>query len=286
MSGNALKSPTIYLAHCPGAQGDNILLGRKGISQMPDLSRPALLVSFVYLKPFLDHRLKYAYRDWALDSGAFSAKSLGVTIDLKEYIEKCLELRATDPTLTDIFALDVIGDWKASLANTEAMWAAGVPAIPAYHVGEPEAALLDLAKRFPKVALGGAVGYHRKLEWAKQCFARIWPKRIHGFGFSGERAVLSLPWHSVDATNWEVGPCKFGNWKSFGKMSVRGSAQNLRSEVEWYLRLESRARDQWAKEMVQLQDPDAPHYRLSLANFREGSIKGRYVEAFRKGDGA
>lgn len=266
------EGPTVRLAHCPGAQGDNVLLGQKGVAQMPDDLKPALLVSYVYLEPFLKNRHRYSYRDWALDSGAFSAHNSGTEIKLEDYIAKCQELRKTDPTLSDIFSLDVIGDWKASLKNTARMWDAGVDAIPTYHVGEPEKVLLDMAKEFPKVALGGAVGFHKKLAWAKQCFARIWPKKIHGLGFSGERAIMALPWHSVDATNWEIAPCKFGQWKAFGKMSVRGSQQNLRAEVEWYLKLESRAREHWAKQMKELESL-GPSVRLAYSIQRDATVE-------------
>lgn len=223
-----------------------------------ELLAPALLVSYVYLAPFRRHRARYAFRDWVLDSGAFSAKQLGTVIDLNAYIATCQELLATDPQLTEVFALDVIGDWRGTVRNTERMWAAGVPAIPAFHVGAPWELLLDLARQYPKIALGGAVGYRAKLPWAQQAFARI--KRdlghlvpIHGFGFGGAEAVMALPWHSVDATNWEIGPCKYGRWARFGQMSVRGSQQNLRSEVEWYLDLERRARARWRAEMAALE---------------------------------
>jgi len=138
-----------------------------------------------------------------------------------------------------------------------------VPAIPCYHVGSPEDLLKSLARDYPKIALGGAVGYRKKDDWAKQCFARVWPCKIHGFGFGGEKSIMALPWHSVDATNWEIGPCKFGRWNSFGHMSVRGSQQDLRAEVQWYLRLEDRARTKWKKQMMEL-DSIAPTVRLAL----------------------
>lgn len=215
-------------------------------------TRPALLVSYFYLDPFLKNRHRYAYRDWVMDSGAFSAHASGVPIDLDAYMARCLELMAADPMLIEVYALDVIGDWRASLANTERMWAAGIPAIPCYHVGEPESVLIGLARDYPKIALGGAVGYRAKDRWAAQCFARVWPKPMHGFGFGAEKSIMGLPWHSVDATNWELGPCKFGRWNSFGQMSVRGSKQNLRAEVEWYLALERRARAKWRPQMEQL----------------------------------
>lgn len=211
---------------------------------------PALLTSFWYIKEF--EKVVQAggqFRDWVMDSGAFSALHSGATIDLQEYIDECKNRLANDEKLIEVFALDVIGDWKASLRNTEEMWRQGVEAIPCYHVGEPVHALKSMAEQYPKIAIGGAVGLNasKKLHWAEQCFAAIWPKRIHGFGFGGRKAVLALPWASVDATNWEIRPTRFGHWKSRGKLSVRGGTQDLRCEVDWYLDLEAQARHKWKK---------------------------------------
>ena len=268
------KAPTVRLSHHVGAQGDNCLMAGDEI-------RPALLVSYVYLQPFLKNRHRYSYRDWAMDSGAFSAHNSGTEIKLDDYIAQCKELMASDPTLTEIFSLDVIGDAKESMRNAYKMRDAGIAAIPCYHVGEPEKVLRELAKEFPKIALGGAVGYADKLAWAKQCFARVWPKQIHGFGFGGEKAIMALPWHSVDATNWEIAPCKFGTWKTFGKMSVRGSQQNLRVEVEWYMGLEERARQRWANEMKLL----GPTVRLAYAIQRNATVQRMEKVMGKKGGG-
>jgi CO/xanthine dehydrogenase Mo-binding subunit len=76
-----------------------------------------------------------------------------------------------------------------------------------------------------------------------------------------------LPFHSVDATNWEIRPCQFGEWEWFGdKLSIRGSDQPLRAEVEAYLKRERVARERWRKEMELLQDTDAPTIRLAVVN--------------------
>lgn len=247
-------APSVRLAHVPGAQGDNNLLGQRGVEQLPVESAPALLVSYVYLPQFLENRSRYSYRDWVLDSGAFSAHNSGTEIILQDYINCCKELLASDPTLTEVFALDVIGDWKTGVKNCEEMWKQGVHAIPAFHYGEPWDLLKGLAKDYPKIALGGCVGKRDKDKFAGQCFARVWPKKIHGFGFGSEKSLMLYPWHSVDATNWEIGPCKYGRWAAFGNasISVRGSKQNLRAEVEWYLELERKARVKWKKEMALL----------------------------------
>ena len=130
-----------------------------------------------------------------------------------------------------------------------------------------------MAKDQPKIALGGAVGTRKKDAWAAQCFARVWPKPVHGFGFGGEKSLLSLPWHSVDASNWEVGPCKYGRWKSFGVMSVRGSRQNLKGEVEWHLRLEARARTKWRKQMELI--GNGPSLRLARHGCQGGMEEPR-----------
>lgn len=245
--------PIVRLAHVPGAQGDNNLTGRNGVERLPDGAKPALLISYYYLPAFIENQLRYAYRDWALDSGAFSAHMSGVAINLQDYIDCCKSLLELDPTLTEVFALDVIGDWKASLRNTEEMWKQGVPAIPCFHYGEPWSVLTGLAKDYSKIAIGGCVGKRDKDEFAGQCFSRVWPKALHGFGFGAKESLLKLPWHSVDATNWETGPCAFGRWAAFGgTLSVRGSSQNLRAEVEYYLDLEQRAREHWKKEMVKI----------------------------------
>jgi hypothetical protein len=253
--GAKARAPEVRLAHVPGAQGDNVLLGQRGVEQLPEESLPALLVSFFYLPGFLKVKDEWAYRDWAMDSGAFSAKNSGKEIDLDAYITKCKELRESDPKLTEIFALDVIGDWRASEENTKKMWAAGIEAIPCFHIGEPWDVLKGLAKDYPKIALGGValVRGKRKVDWLTECFSRVWPKKIHGFGCSGRELIMSLPFHSVDATNWELAPCKFGNWHSFGELSVRGSTQNLRAEVEYFLNLERDARSRWQNEMALLE---------------------------------
>lgn len=281
-------SPTVRLAtttamgRTANSSGKDRYPHHRDATDKGELLAPALLVSFFYLNLFQDNRHQFHFRDWVLDSGAFSAHNSGVEINLDDYIRKCQELQDTDPALTEIFSLDVIGDWQASVKNCEKMWAAGVEAIPTYHYGEPVDVLLGLAKDYPKIALGGAVGLkgNTKVKFAEQCFARVWPKKIHGFGYGSEKALMAVPFHSVDATNWEMGPCAFGRWRSFGgKLSVRGSSQNLRSEVEWYLRLEQRARARWRKEMAILDDQPAPTVRLAEAN---AARIGRRLQALAK----
>lgn len=225
---------------------------RKALAPHGKNGSPALLVSWWYWNKFAGERPAYTFRDYSLDSGAYSAHMSGAKIDLDGYIEGCKELLANDPQCTEVFALDVLSDWRASMKNTERMWEAGVPAIPVYHVGEPEHLLKHLAREYPKISLGGAVALRggAKIAWAEQCFARVWPKAIHGLSFGSQRAIMALPFHTVDATNWELGPTRFGNWKSMPGGSIRGGEHPLRMEVDWYLAVERRAKHKWRREMA------------------------------------
>jgi hypothetical protein len=260
---------TVRLAELPRAPGSYCLIGAKGIPQVSMNPKPPLLVSYAHIKFFLEDQAKYYYRDWVLDSGAFSVTQSGTIISVEEYTEFAKEKLLKDPTLTEVFALDVIGDHEASLKNAEYMWDNGVPAIPAYHRGSPESALIHIAKNYPKIALGGValLRGNKKTEWAKQCFARVWPKKIHGFGFGARSNILALPWHSVDATNWVSGG-RFGQWNSFGRLSVSaanlavyreerglggGTKHNFRCEVEYFMDLEKEAINKWKKEMAILE---------------------------------
>lgn len=279
---NTLNTPQVRLAHQPGSQCNNsIKEGEWNMNGAPlAKTPPALLVSYYYLEPFLENRAQYRYRDWVMDSGAFSAHNSGVEIELNKYIDKCLELQQSDPTLTEVFSLDVIPkDHKPltvqhaaeqSLKNCEEMWRQGVPAIPTFHRGEEESFLYEMAKLYPKIAIGGVAllrGDQKRL-FCEQVFARVWPKKIHGLGMSSEELVLGLPFHSVDATNWELAPCAFGNWQKFGSMSVRGSNQDLRSQVDFYLNLEAKARVRWAKQMAELEALAPSPAKLGAPNVR------------------
>lgn len=228
----------------------------------PLAERPGVLISYVYLANLnLLRERGIGYRDWVLDSGAYSAFNSGKQIRLSDYIAEARHRLATDPTLSEVFALDVINDPNQSLRNCEQMWQAGVKAIPCYHIGEPEAALMEIASNYPKIALGGMATLRgsTKLKWAEQCFARVWPKKIHGFGLSGDKEVLSLPWHSVDAATWIMNAQAFGRYRAFrnAKLSLRspadGSGIELRGELAYYRQLEIKARGKWQKILQETQ---------------------------------
>lgn len=205
-----------------------------------------------------------------IDSGAFTAHSSGIKIELAAFADWVLEQKRLDPMVTEVFTLDVIGgDWRDTRRNTEELWKRGVEAMPVYHVGEPTDVLRGYARDYPKVALGGAVGYGKKIEWAALCFREVWPKRLHGLGF-GPGALERLPFHTIDHSSWSVSAHRHGSWPSMGGhnfgRSPRGSYA-LPSEVAYQLAEERRARQRWSRKVDEVWPGDrAPSIRLVAAS--------------------
>ena len=253
---------------------------------------PALLCSFYYLKSFRRYRDDIVFRDWSMDSGAYSAFKSGAVIDLQEYTETCLELLETDPKLVEVFTLDVIGDHRATLRNTERLWENGVPAIPIFHFSEPWEHLQLLVKLFPfKIGIGGAakVVGKRKVLQAREIISRVWPMRIHGLGFGAENALMELPFHSVDTSSWFLQPCSFGLWKSFGGdcakgrgMSVRGQDADITAQVVYYLKMEQKLKKRWKLDMDDI-EREAPAWPMKkpeeVKSWLQESSSGRRSKA-------
>jgi hypothetical protein len=235
---------------------------------------PALLVSLFYYDGWAASKHRYAYRDWALDSGAYLIREHGLKLDVHTYIERVRSIREHDTTLAEVFALDVIGDWRASLKNTETMWAEGVEAIPCYHLADDHwDALSEMAHTYPKIAIGGMADArgNAKVEFANECFRRVWPKRIHGFAVGQRSLIEALPWDSVDASSWKQGALRFGRWSSMkGRVKLgplgdaHGFVPDLRGEVEAHLLMEHRHRMLWAQVTQSVFGADYPGLQLRL----------------------
>lgn len=244
---------TIYLA-----VGSSLTHMARALSMEP---APSVLCSYVY---YPRHRALLMrevgiIRDWILDSGAYSAKHSGREIGLGEYIDFCHKVMESKSPPSAIFALDVIGDWRASMSNTEAMWKAGVQAIPCYHAGEPTDVLVGMARDYPRIAIGGVAGivYGKDREkYLRSIFGKVWPKRVHGFGISTIELCSAFPFDSVDASSWEIGALRYGQWRSKGRLKTPWlrTGHNLRSEVEHYLDMESQLRARWGALLKNLED--------------------------------
>lgn len=150
-----------------------------------------------------------------LDSGAFSAFTKGVTIDIEEYIRFQSEW-------ADIIhmasVLDAIGDANGTWANQLHLEQAGCKVIPCFHGGEPIEACRYYVANYDYISLGGMVGGGGPAlqGWLDEVFTEaICDKdgyakvKVHGFGMTSLDLMQRYPWYSVDSTSW-VQSASFG----------------------------------------------------------------------------
>lgn len=146
--------------------------------------------------------------DLFLDSGAFSAWSQGVEIDIQEYIQFIKDHQ----DIIDVYAnLDVIGEAEGTYQNQKIMENAGLNPMPVFHQGEPEKYLRRYLRNNSYIGLGGMVGTSAisLSPWLDRLFSEYltdsqgFPKvKVHGFGLTSLKLMLRYPWYSVDSTSW------------------------------------------------------------------------------------
>lgn len=158
-----------------------------------------------------------------LDSGAFSAFSKGVSVDLNKY---CDYIHANQDIIEFPSVLDAIGDPDGTWRNQDAMERQGVRPLPCFHYGEPEVVLEYYVKNYEYITIGGMVPIStpQLLIWLD----RIWtdyltlpdgtPKvKVHGFGLTSLPLMFRYPWYSVDSSTWV-------QWAANGMILVPGRA--------------------------------------------------------------
>jgi hypothetical protein len=141
-----------------------------------------------------------------LDSGAFSAYTKGVKINIREYISFIKKYQ----DYIEVYAnLDVIGDPEETLKNQKIMERAGLNPLPCFHFGEDFKYLRHYIDNYNYIALGGVAQAGRQVsQWMDLCFDYIcgeddYPKvKVHGFAVTSLRLLLRYPWYSVDSTSW------------------------------------------------------------------------------------
>lgn len=158
--------------------------------------------------------------DLFLDSGAFSAWTQGIEINIQDYIEFIKKYKDE----IDLYAnLDVISfspnpsdkeeAARKTLENQKIMESAGLSPLPVFHVGEPWKYLEYYLKKYDYIGLGGMVQQPKTIliPWLDKVFGdficdkRGYPKvKVHGFGLTSVPLMIRYPWYSVDSTTWVV----------------------------------------------------------------------------------
>ena len=147
--------------------------------------------------------------DVLLDSGAFSAKYSGATIELNDYIGFI-----RNHGVSSYIALDDIDSHERTAANLARMHNAGLSPLPVFHYGEPFDLLDAMCRDHEYVCVGGAAKKELRNSPPKlrayldSCFAVIrdhWPVKVHGLGAQQRWVLERYPFCSVDATTWQNG---------------------------------------------------------------------------------
>lgn len=168
-----------------------------------------------------------------LDSGAFSAYTLGIDIDLPtycEYIKRNKDLWRVEDGVMMASVLDGIGDPLKTWQNQMHMEQLGAKPLPCFHAGEDERYLEHYVKNYEYITLGGMVGSSSKqlCVWLDRMWERYLtdgsgrPRlKVHGFGITAIPIMERYPWYSVDSSSW-IQSAAFGSviTPEWGPLSV------------------------------------------------------------------
>jgi hypothetical protein len=149
-----------------------------------------------------------------LDSGAFSAHTLGVEISVAEYcdyINRNRDIIRVEDGVLMASVLDGIGDPLQTWRNQLEMEQRGAKPLPCFHAGEDERYLEWYVANYEYITLGGMVGSSTQqlMIWLD----RIWDRyltdgsgnpriKVHGFGITSIPIMERYPWWSCDSSSW------------------------------------------------------------------------------------
>ena len=195
---------------------------------------PNVLESYHYVaKPQYVEAMRRNGAKVFLDSGAFSAHTLGTQIDIKaycKYIWDNWDIIRCEDGMPMASVLDGIGDPEKTWLNQLEMERLGVPALPCFHFGEPEHYLERYVAKYPYITIGGMVG--KTVPQLMTWLDRVWNKhmvdgagrpktKVHAFGITSIPVMEAYPWYSCDSSSW-VQSANFGGviLPGFGPIKV------------------------------------------------------------------
>lgn len=185
-----------------------------GVSTYPSIVTevsPSVLESYLYFKSankYFECADKWGKMDLFVDSGAYSAFTQGIKINIDEYIEF---IKITKPSL--YANLDVIGDADKTYKNWLYMKDKGLNPLPVIHVNS-ERKYFDIYLKEHKVeyiALGGLVPIVKRRKylksWLDYCYSTMKSitggyVKTHLFGVTTQWVLERYPAYSADSTLW------------------------------------------------------------------------------------
>lgn len=139
-----------------------------------------------------------------IDSGAFSANSLGKEIDPEGYAEW---IKDREGLISHYLNLDVIMDPKGSASNLAVLEELGITPTPVFHAGSPIKIFEEMVERHDLVAVGNLVGINKRSPKLWALLDSLHAKAadqgcgLHGLGLSAWSLLRRWPWASIDSSS-------------------------------------------------------------------------------------
>ena len=143
-----------------------------------------------------------------LDSGAFSAFSLGVNVDIEEYAEF---VKGHQDIIEMASVLDAIGDHEGTYRNQNILERLGAEVLPCFHYGEPFDLCEYYVKNYDYITIGGMVPVpnDKLVLWLDEVWEKVLTDKdgfartkVHGFGLTSRPLMAKYPWYSCDSSSW------------------------------------------------------------------------------------
>jgi len=205
---------------------------------------PNILNSYHYFKtrPDVVKQVCDASEKYILDSGAFSAFTMGKCIYLDEYMEYVQGLELLGDPKFEAMTLDVIGDGVKTFAMQKKFIEAGMDVMPVFHYGSDMGQLVTICNMgVERLAFGGLVGRRNTREFLDEAWKIVAneqqvPMRIHGLGLTNFRDMMRYPWWSVDSSTISSS-FRFGRaWQSYDRNARRfGGSCDVHDYIRQYL---------------------------------------------------
>lgn len=160
------------------------------------------------------------YMDIFCDCGAYSAWTLGKTIDVHDYAKFLMKYHMN----VDIYPnLDVKGDLKQTLLNQRILEDYGLKPISVFHLMGGDFKVLEkYIEEYKYIAIGAIAGETMSDASLKDSLNKVFIRigrnpvtKLHGFGFTRIPFLKLYPFYSVDSTTW-MQSARFG-------IAVRGN---------------------------------------------------------------
>jgi hypothetical protein len=214
--------------------GDRVVTFDRGQDQ-----RINLLLSYHYFKKhnmaaFLRGVFGNVVPTVFLDSGAWSAFTMGVIIKLDDYIRYCHDNAASLWTYCN---LDDMKRPEITLANQREMERQGLAPMPVFHIGEPWDVLERYAEEYDHIAIGRIVPYTTRpkviIPYLGKSFRIVDGRaKVHGLGVSNTTLLRLFPWATTDSSAWGGG-FRFGTVHLFDPLSGKFNGFHYRGHREF-----------------------------------------------------